>query len=407
MAFPVTLRFLTDDKQWVSLCEKYWEIDNDQRFVHKIAELSREFNIPTKQITKVIVQYSSAFSDDDCCPQCQMPHILSSRSDFQQRSGRKWVWMCEQCRRKDEELKEAAGRRAKEQYQEIIREEYSFGNLGPTDPLGLSFECAVYLLSFIRLLATEDFSFARSLDSVKRRFSPTNNMDLQILRLLYQENLITVSPESQTDAFEGERAQSFYLPRVIWHLPFGLISENPADFAGELEEILGGTDWPREWLDSRIDLWKRVALHECLQYLAVALGEHGLSFSPGEKTFLVLGRLLEDYSVAQIYNFIWRAAKDAAAFYVREAVSKQHAANTVIGAIQRYGERAKAEGWEIKPYRRNFDCPQSMLSEVLFNAVLRIGEDGFNRVPSIRGLVDLKVSDVILPNDGVAGGDNV
>jgi hypothetical protein len=111
--------------------------------------------------------------------------------------------------------------------------------------------------------------------------------------------------------------------------------------------------------------------------------------------------------VAQICNFIWRAAKDAAAFYVREAVSKQHAANTVIGAIQRYGERAKAEGWDIKPYRRNFDCPQSMVSEVLFNAVLRIGDDGFNRTPGIRKLVGLHEADAVLPNDGVSGSNNV
>lgn len=246
MTFPVTLRFRTDDKQWVSLCEKYWETDSEQRFVHKVSELSREFNIPMHQIPGLVSQYSSAFLDRDCCSQCQTPYMFSSRSDFQQRNGHGWAWTCEQCRRNEEEIREATRCRKQEQYREIIRCEYSSGNPGPIDSLGLSLESAVYLLSFMRLLAAEDFSFARSLESVKRRLSPTNNMDSQILRHLYQENLIAVSPESQTDAFQGERAQTFYLRKVIWHLPFGFNTENPKDFAGELEETLRGVEWPHD-----------------------------------------------------------------------------------------------------------------------------------------------------------------
>jgi hypothetical protein len=51
-----------------------------------------------------------------------------------------------------------------------------------------------------------------------------------------------------------------------------------------------------------------------------------------------------------VYSFIWRAAKDAAAFYVRERVTKRHAANTVVGAIERSAERAVANGWDVKDF---------------------------------------------------------
>ncbi|MEL7436482.1 MAG: hypothetical protein AAFN11_21255, partial [Chloroflexota bacterium] len=66
---------------------------------------------------------------------------------------------------------------------------------------------------------------------------------------------------------------------------------------------------------------------------------------------------------------------------VRKQTTKQHAANTVVGSIQRQSERAKAEGWEIKPYNRNYNSPQSIVSEVFFNVVLQIGDGGFNQVP--------------------------
>lgn len=407
MTFPVILQFCTEDKQWVSLCEKYWEIDNEQRFVHKVSELADEFDIPSNQITKFVSTYSNALSDNICCKGCQIPYIFLSRSDFQQYGRQECSWTCRQCQNKAKQLEEAKRIRALEQYREIIRAKYKSDNPGPIDPRGLSIESAVYLLSFVRLLATEDLGFARPLNSVKRQLSPTANWDWEIVRLLYREGLISVDPNSQIEAFDGQTAESFYLDRVQWHLPFGLSSANPKDFASELEEILRGNEWPTEWINGRLDIWRKVALQECLQYLAVALGEHCFSFNPGEKTYLVLNNLLEDYSVAQIYNFIWRAVRDAAAFYVREAVSKTHAANTVIGAIQRYGEKAKAERWEVKAYRRNFNCPQSTISEVLFNAVLRIGDDGFNKSPSIRKLINLEQAEVVIPNNGALGENSI
>jgi len=124
-----------------------------------------------------------------------------------------------------------------------------------------------------------------------------------------------------------------------------------------------------------------MALWECIEYLIFTLAEHRLELNPGEKTLEMFSHLLERYSVSQIYSFIWRASKDAAAFYVRERVTKQHAANTVVGTIQRMAEKADAEGWEVKGYRRDFRLPQSLMSEVLYNAVLKIGSAGFETKP--------------------------
>ncbi len=379
---PVTLRFKTDEEQILDLCKRYWDLKDDN-FKHKATDLSREFNISSGQLAKRVAQHCIAFSTDDVCSVCGANYVYSSRTDFQQRSGQRWIWKCEQCKREEEELKQAERLVAQERYRSIIKAQYAIGSLGPIHPFDLSFADAVYLLSFTRLLATEDFKFAVPLDDVRRHLSPTTAKDLEIIKQLHAGRLISVHPNSPIDAFLGEDADRFYISKVTWNLPFGFNSENPKDFASELEEMLRDRDWPVQWVEARVILWKEVAVQECLQYLAIALGEHGLNLSPGDKTLLVINSLLEHLSVGQIYNLIWRAAKDAAAFLVRERVSKQHAANTVVGSIQRYGERAKAEGWEIKPYRRHFECPQSMVSEVLFKAVLQIGDDGFKKVPTI------------------------
>ncbi len=58
-----------------------------------------------------------------------------------------------------------------------------------------------------------------------------------------------------------------------------------------------------------------------------------------------------------------------------------HAANTVPGSIQRMTEKAIAEGWDVKPFRRDFRAPQSVLSQVLFTKVLKLPDGGFSTVP--------------------------
>ena len=66
---------------------------------------------------------------------------------------------------------------------------------------------------------------------------------------------------------------------------------------------------------------------------------------------------------------------------VRENASKLHAANTVPGFIQRAAERAIAEDWSVKPFRRNFEVPLSVISQVLFTTALKLPEDGLSTIP--------------------------
>jgi hypothetical protein len=257
--------------------------------------------------------------------------------------------------------------------------------LQEVDAKTLALEDIVYLISFVRLGAAEDFSFIRPLGSITDLFSPRKHFDYDVLKGLYRRGLIFVHPNSDIDAFnfDGEDFKSFNLDKVFWVLPAGINGVSTQRFIADAEDLIKSEEWPDAWREESYILWKRIALEECLQYLEMVLEEHRLPFSPGEKTHMMFSQLLEEYSVAQVYNFIWRAAKDAAAFYQRGGVNKQHAANTVVGAIQRQAERASSEGWEVKAYRRDFRCPQSMISQVLFNTALQMGDSGFTHTPRI------------------------
>lgn len=377
------LKLMTPDQNIAELCKQYWAVDGEGNFTTRVSDLSRQFGIPLNQIPKLVGQHSHAFIPEDGCSLCNAPYLFSNRSEFQERARYRFPWKCNACRSKEEQLRAEQAQVEEQRRREMVRTNYIGKSAGPFDPLELKFDSAVYLLAFSRLCAAEDFSFARSVESVKRRLSPTSSMDAEMMKWLHEEGLIRVAHESPLDAFAGENAQQFYLFKVLWKLPFGWQSANPKDFVCELEDLISGgrEKWPEEWRNVEGPLWQKVARHECLQYLEHVLQEHNLPFRAGEKTSLVIDTLLRSFSVAQIQNFMWRAVKDAAAFQTRESVSRQHAANTVIGAIQRQGERAKAEGWVVKPYGRHWECPQSVVSELFFNVVIRVGDVGFYQPP--------------------------
>lgn len=96
----------------------------------------------------------------------------------------------------------------------------------------------------------------------------------------------------------------------------------------------------------------------------------------------MLENALNHFSIGQVYSFIWRAAKDAAAFYVRESVGKRHAANTVVGAIERSAERALVNGWDVTQYRRDRRAPETPMVQ-LFTTVSGLGDRYWTEVPGI------------------------
>lgn len=377
----MNLRFLTADENIQNICRMYWELNSEGKFVYTVTYIAKQFDISSRDLGSLVEANCQAISDIKCSS-CGKHYIYSNRSDYQsyQRYSQP-SWTCPECT--EREINEAKAKELEVQRNqiEIIKRYFSSISSSPININEVSFENAVCLLSLIRGGAEEDLSFIAPLWTFKQPLAPDQDFGIELVRQLYQQNLIRIHPDSSPDAFEfeGNNIKWVYLNRLKWAVPVDNNTNTAIEFVGRVETVFQNMNWPNHWYDEQLSFSRKIALHECLQYLKVCLEEHSFTFTPGDKTILVFSSVLEDYSIGQVFNFIWRAAKDAAAFYVREKVPKQHAANTVVGSIQRQAEKARAEKWEIKPYRRDFRCPQSLISQVLFNAVLQIGEDSLNK----------------------------
>ena len=381
----IVVHIFADSKEIEDLCKKYWQSDDGKKFSYTVKEISKAFNIKWANILKIVSKNCIAYSEEDVCFNCGAPRKLKSRSDFLERkSYYPWSsWKCADCKEDEKQQELQRLQQADKIRYALIDYDLKNSKEKGIDIEKLTFEDGIYLLSLIRTAGSEDLTFIHPYEKTADLLSPTSELDKEILNQLYQNKIICIHPVSSSESItiEGGKVAEFFPFKVHWVLPLPEDGPSMAKFMESLEDIIKSDKWPDQWSDKAEGLYRKIALHECYQYLRVVLDDHGFDLKIGKKTELVLTNLLKNFSIAQAYNFIWKATRDAASFYMRKRASKRHAANIVPGAIQRMAERALAEGWNIKPYRRDFRAPQSILSQVLFNTALKIGERSFADVP--------------------------
>lgn len=262
-----------------------------------------------------------------------------------------------------------------------IQEVYSSPRT-PVDFFDLSFENKVFLGALCRALLRENlYEIAPCLES-KVALAPTDDLRKKMYSNLIHENIIAVSPRSPLEAFVTDSENfpnTFYTYKVTYFLNL-VFPPNKQDL---FTDILNPSYYSADYADKALTLWKEIAVAECIEYLKYQLDKVNFEFTPGDKTYKIFEIILNDFSVSQIYGIIWRAVADASKLYLEKGISKKQAANSVIGACERYAERAKINGWDLTQYNRIKDVPQSSLSLFYFNRVLGIGEMGFRIPPTI------------------------
>lgn len=214
--------------------------------------------------------------------------------------------------------------------------------------------------------------------------TPTADLDNEVIKGLFESRILAISETSPVDAFEWDELDParFFRMKVAWHIIDGAGTAVPiAGAASDLERRFREREWPDHWRNDLHALWLKLALHECLRYLDLGLADHGLQKRIGEKTIAVVTNALHDFSIGQVYNFIWRAVRDAAAYYMRGGVAKQQAANTVVRAIERSAEQALTNGWDVKVFHRDWRAPESVLAQTFAGIVTGLGDAYWSTIP--------------------------
>ena len=238
----------------------------------------------------------------------------------------------------------------------------------------MSFAEAVAFLALIRCSPIDAQFICGPLNASPVPYAPTAALRNDLFDSLRQAGLIAVSEHSEEGAIEMDDEKIIYdAQNVRWIVP----ADNTHKLVEQIE-LAGLTGiWPDHWHDEAEPLWQKLALSESRQFYDYCARMRGLHAQGDGAVNTMLTNLLRDYSVGQAYRIIWHGARAASDFLITKKPNRAHAANYMVGASQRWADRARAEGWQVIAFKRNFDLPRSMISYVLFDVILRIGERGF------------------------------
>jgi hypothetical protein len=359
-----------------------------------------KINITPNKLIKVL---PPIMLNETRCPYCDLPMFKKRRSKSaasrdtppiecyecshkilpNQSWGRMQQCGCEECvvTRKHQQFEVRRGKR------ELVRGLYSIDDKEPIHYSELTFFNKLILLTIFMMQTDEDFEYILSLDDPSRTapLSPTDKMDIDCLRELFNCSAIIIDPESGIEAFdEGADFKSFHINRVRWLPNITLDGVERAKLNVVYKEIY------RE-LQNRVQpIWEkelykilfRIAGEELLQYIHIKSEELNVAFSAENKTRDVIEELLHHFSVSEIYCFVKNAVESAHIYYSKgHAKSKKHAANTIPNKMLYLGERAVNEGWNTYKYSRDRRAPRSYISKIFYDSFLQDEDAGFNKVP--------------------------
>jgi len=364
----------------------------------KASDIIKEYNIDTTS-SKLYTLFPPIICEDIICPVCNEPMYKErdSKSSYSWNKKKPFcaicghtdeiICKCNYCiaeREKVRKLNEERKVRILQEKIEKIKKVYDL-NIVPVNYSELNFREKVFLGALLRTSLSEDMEVILPLNDAERELAPTIGYIKEILSYLIGRGIISVDSNSSIDAFlDSNEEKDIEFPNVyyITMVKYRINIVGDEDIKNILSKIINPKSFSDEDKEDALNIWKEIALEECIEYFEYQMESVRFDFNIGEKTIAIFKDLLENFSVSQIYGIIYKSVANATKYYQESSVSKKQAANSVIGGCQRYAERAMINNWELAKYSRIKELPQSMISEFLFDRVIGVGSLGFNMPPS-------------------------
>ncbi|MER7743344.1 hypothetical protein ABTX34_34450 [Streptomyces sp. NPDC096538] len=375
----IELEVRTDDPREATALRAYWTLAEDgETWTQTVTAIRNEFGLTQREMQALVQEAGTAYVHDVRCPDCGDPLEATSRTNFAEllRQGNT---LCSTCKAVAEQTRQEEARQRREKRQEALREAFPVYTDIAVDAEDLTLFQAVALHALFSDPAVQEAGLTTPTNiwPKERRWAPASLHYEYERRLLHAtpRTLIRAHRDSAPTAFVWEDDQptdSFYLGQVSYYLigaENDLTARAPR-LLSDLNQVFREGPWPSPWLNQWRDLWEELAVAQAGAYLDMKLREHHLEMKQGDGTRTTLADALATFSLGQVFNFIYRAAKDSAAYYQRGGINKMQAANSTIGRISASADRARANGWDVKPFGMPWNLPLSAIAETFFSKVM-------------------------------------
>lgn len=300
----------------------------------------------------------------------------------------KWNCSCEQCqahRASAEDFVNAWKTRA-------IRDHYGHQR-PPVDYSELDLNQKVVLLALVRDISDESMDYLDARLHASCKIAPNQSFLTDSIRSLSQSGVIVVDPNlSSLDSFswdglspgeELEDGLSYYIYKVSYRTNVSIGEREAALTLLETKELLEQDLSETAYgIEEVRELWRTIGLQEAIEFSSHLLSERGFNFEGKGKALESLKRGVQLLPLGLVFFIIYCTAKNISDFYQSgKASGRNHAVNIFPGNVEKMIDKCIGGIINPRPFRRNFDCEQSTISQIFFNKVVSIGEAYLEKTP--------------------------
>jgi hypothetical protein len=343
----IELEFLTPDPDEIELAKRYWSVAQDGKFAHCVSSLLPFRAAKTAgQLTSLLRSVVVVKDLNQRCPQCAHPAIVSARSQFQPRATTTG-YPCSKCK----EIAELARRSAKEAAERTLTQRLDLltkqKRAMRIDFDGLPDDVALLLLAVDKAISPRlgDGTFTEK----DCRFIVPYNVQTFIGKLIEHDALIVRPDLCPLGTYILDDGQlSYYPSKAVYQLTTAVSDAPGASIIASMRQ--------RDFSKSTelAELWLDLATCECMRYLHDQAELHNLPICSELELHIssAIRVAAGFYSIAELWNVIWKVVRDAATLSRRDYYNPSKAAATLPGKIKRLLEKEKKGEVTFKPWNR-------------------------------------------------------
>jgi len=286
---------------------------------------------------------------------------------------------CEACA--DEEIKATQAREF--EIVDVIDAYVRKCELAPVSLADLTIRQRIYLAALATAYADEDLRVLLHVGVEQTKMPPVapRSADvISMIRELWSAGAIGLMRNSPRSAFDIEQKPG-HPPEVVGVIPSEVIWEIQIVDV-DRSAILIPNCTPT--IDEALILWHEMSQSEALAYLESERDRYGIDAVAGDKTSAIIREIVEKYSTAETQCLVWMAMRDLFAAMQERYMNRRHVGNSLPVFIKNKFEHYQAKKYDPKQFDRR--GKQSIVSQLLYNHVLGIGENGFTLRPTTENL---------------------
>jgi len=302
-------------------------------------------NIPPSKLLSLFPPIES----DEKCPYCNVP-LIAKRPSRSYPKIHKSDYFCPQCGHRNMDRCCCDGcqerqQQERDQAQKVIRTTYpkqpnkSLADLSLEDMINFGALCMFNLSSDMTSVGPVGYYTS---------ITPAKDWDRDLLSDLVKKGFISVSGLSPVEAFNPDVFPFDYDPRRVVYD----INLDPAD----VQLIIDGRQ-PDLSVETNLlevkSIWRKINKSLIYNYLLMTLASFNFSFSPGDKTKILVETMLDHFALSQSLYIVKKCVGEGVVNFKEGNIYKKHAVNQIITHMINYTNIAIGNGFK----KISFDPP--------------------------------------------------